>query len=532
MGRKVTIHMTSMSARGHEMTAETIRTVRHAPSGRSPGGRSAALSLLAAAMLATAMPAYAQHDKGPTGRSQHAPTASWGGGTSPAPRLAVGPQDSSLARRIDLSIGKSIIVDLPRDAKELFVANPKVANAVVRSASKLFVIGIADGFTTIFALDAEGRQIAALEIAVGRDLNVLRTMLRSALPGIAIEVKPAGDSILLTGQVGSAGEAQQAVDIANAFVGSSSSLFGSSKGAVVNGLTIKGKDQVMLKVTVAEVSRAVLKQLGISTSGNWASIAGTVANPLSLSSQVLTETALSATINRGSFNTQATLRALERNGVARTLAEPTLTAISGESAKFTAGGEIPVPKSQSCATDTLGRRACEIGIDFKPFGVTLSFTPVVLSESRISLRVSTEVTELDAENQVRFEAINVVGTKVRKSETTVELPSGASMMTAGLIQNVSRQVINGFPGLMNIPILGALFRSRDYQRQETELMILVTPYIAKPMLPSEVARPDDGLIDAHDAQTALLGRLNRLYGVAGAPIDGRGFRGRVGFIND
>lgn len=509
----------------------------NSPSLKAPYGASRVVvagslsAISVAALLASLVavtPALAQKNNTSTIEQ----TASWGSNTAPSPVLRVGPNENAIARRIDLSIGKSLIVDLPRDAKELFVANPKVANAVVRSANKLFIIGMADGFTTIFALDSEGRQIAALEIAVGRDLNVLRTMIRGALPQANIEVKPAGDSILLVGQVASVTESQQAIDIANAFVGSSSGLFGATKGAVVNGLTVKGKDQVMLKVTVSEVSRAVLKQLGVSTSGNWAAISGQVANPFSLSSQSLTETSLTAAITRGSFNTQSTLRALERNGVSRTLAEPTLTAISGESAKFTAGGEIPVPKSQSCATDALGRRACDVGIEFKPFGVTLNFTPFVMSENRISLRVATEVTELDAENQVRFEAINVVGTKVRKSETTVELPSGGSLMTAGLIQNVSRQVINGFPGLMNIPILGGLFRSRDYQRQETELMIIVTPYIAKPMNPNEVARPDEGLIDAHDGQTALLGRLNRLYGVAGAPIDGRGYRGRVGFIND
>jgi pilus assembly protein CpaC len=330
---------------------------------------STAISLAATlAVLLGGAPAAAQKmpPKNTTAIEQ---TASWGANTTASPILKVGPNENAIARRIDLSIGKSLIVDLPRDAKELFVANPKVANAVVRSANKLFIIGMADGFTTIFALDTEGRQIAALEIAVGRDLNVLRTMIRGALPHANIEIKPAGDSILLVGQVASVTESQQAIDIANAFVGSSSSLFGSTKGAVVNGLTVKGKDQVMLKVTVSEVSRSVLKQLGVSTSGNWAAINGQLANPFSLSSQSLTETSLSAAVTRGSFNTQSTLRALERNGVSRTLAEPTLTAISGESAKFTAGGEIPVPKSQSCATDALGRRSCEIGIDFKPFGV-------------------------------------------------------------------------------------------------------------------------------------------------------------------
>lgn len=451
---------------------------------------------------------------------------------SRAPVLNVGPDEQAVARRIDLSIGKSIVVDLPRNAKEVFVANPKVANAVVRSTRKLFVIGVADGFTSIFAMDEEGRQIAALEISVGRDLNVLRSMLRSAMPQANIELKPAGDSILLTGMVASAAEAQQAVDIANAFVGVSSGLFGATKGGVVNGMTIKGKDQVMLKVTVAEVSRAVLKQLGISSTGAWASVSTSMTNPFSLATQSLTPNTITGTLGGGNVSADITLRAFERNGVSRTLAEPTLTAISGESAKFTAGGEIPIPKTQTCTTDTFGRRSCDIGIEFKPFGVSLNFTPLVMSENRISLRVATEVTELDAENQFRFDTINVVGTKVRKSETTVELPSGGSMMTAGLIQQASRQTINGMPGLMNLPILGPLFRSRDYQRQETELVIIVTPYIAKPMNPGEVQRPDDGFLDPNDVQAVLIGRLNKIYGVAGSSAAPGAYRGRYGFIND
>lgn len=511
-------------------------TLTHKKVGVGSIFKSGLLCTTVATLLAFSAITILSHDahaqKGPSksehGSGQSGVSSSFG----PTPKLSVGASDEALARRVDLSIGKSIIVDLPREAKEIFVANPKVANAIVRSSTKLFIIGIADGFTTIFALDEAGRQIAALEIAVGRDLNVLRTMLRGALPGSNIDIKPAGDSILITGQVGSVTESQQAVDIANAFVGTSGGLFASTRGSVVNGMTIKGKDQVMVKVTVAEVSRAVLKQLGITTTGSWASLSGVSSNPFSLATQTLAATTLSSVVRRGSNTTEMTLRAFERNGLSRTLAEPVLTAISGESARFTAGGEIPVPKSQSCSTDALGRRTCETGIEFKPFGVTLSITPFVMAENRISLKVSTEVTELDSENQVRFDTINVVGTKVRKSDTTVELPSGGSIMTAGLIQQASRQVINGFPGLMNLPVLGALFRSRDYQRQETELVIIVSPVIAKPMSPNEVARPDDGYADAHDAQTVLLGRLHKIYGVAGAPSQGVAMKGRYGFIND
>jgi pilus assembly protein CpaC len=445
--------------------------------------------------------------------------------------VQVEPGDQGTARHINLSIGRSTIIELPRDAKEVFVANPKIANAVVRSTRKVFLIGMDNGATSVFVMDAEGRQIAALEVIVGRDLNALRQTLRTALPAAHIDVRPAGDSILLTGVVASAAEAQQAVDIANAFVGVSGGMFTSTKGAVVNSLTIKGKDQVMLRVTVAEVSRSVLKQIGVDMTGTWSALDLASINPFPLQRGVLTDT-VKSTFNAGGGTVSATLRAFERAGVSRVLAEPTLTAISGETAKFTAGGEIPLPKSQDCSTDLFGRRSCQIGVEYKPFGVTLTFTPLVLSENRISLRVNTEVTELDYENTIRIEVVSVPAIRVRKSETTVELPSGAVMMTAGLIQQTSNQAINGLPGLMNLPILGTLFRSRDYQRKETELMILVTPLIAKPMEAAQVKRPDDGFVDADDGQSILLGRLNRLYGVAGAPPPSKAVKGKFGFITD
>jgi len=454
------------------------------------------------------------------------------GEASPTTVLSVQADQLSTSQRVDLSIGRSLIVELPRDAKEVFVANPKVANAVVRSTRKVFVIGMDNGATSIFVMDGEGRQIASLEVNVGRDLNVLAQTLRTALPQSQIQIRPAGSSVLLTGAVASAIDAQQAVDIANAFVGVSAEGGVAVKGAVINALTVRGKDQVMLQVTVAEVARTVLKQFGINTSGSWSALGGDGdnfrnINPFPVNPNANPGNFLSASLTRGGFSARATLQAFERAGVSRVLAEPTLTAISGESAKFTAGGEIPIPRSEDC-----DRGRCTIGFEYKPYGVTLSFTPIVLAENRISLRVSTEVTEVDPENQFRIGTLSVPGMKVRKAETTVELPSGAVMMTAGLIQQTSNQAINGLPGLLNLPILGALFRSRDYQRKETELMIMVTPMIAKPMNPNQVARPDDGFVDAQDGQTVLLGRLNRLYGVAGAAPGKVRTKGQFGFITD
>ncbi|HYF53831.1 MAG TPA: type II and III secretion system protein family protein [Salinarimonas sp.] len=493
---------------------------------RRPGVRPALVAAVLAALGPA--PALAKNPGAPP------PPLETGAGGASAPVIAISPAEQGGSRRLDLSIGRSVIIDLPRDAKEVFVANPKVANAVVRSTRKIFVIGMENGATSIFVLDAEGRQIATLEINVGRDLNVLRQTLRTSLPTGQIEVRPAGDSILLTGSVASAAEAQQAIDIANAFVGVSGGLFSSSRGGVMNALTIRGKDQVMLRVTVVEVARSVLKQFGITTSGGWSGLNLTTAQSFSLNPQVqAASNSLTGGFSAGGFSLNATLNAFERAGVSRVLAEPTLVAISGEAATFTAGGEIPIPSGQSCeVVPGSSSPRCTTGISFKPFGISLSFTPVVLSENRISLRVNTEVTELDYENQFRYDTVNVPGMKVRKSTTSVELPSGASMMTAGLLSQTWGQAISGTPALMNLPILGALFRSRDYQRRETELMILVTPYIAKAMEAREVARPDDGFVESYDGQAVLLGRLNKLYGMVGADNSARGYRGRFGFITD
>ena len=490
------------------------------------------VGLLALATVAAAAPAAAQE------------RAALG----PAPVLSVGPAEATTTRKIELTAGRSVIVDLPRDAKEVFVANPAVANAVVRSTRKVFVIGVADGATSIFILDAEGRQIAALDVTVARDLKLgaLRQLLAQSIPAGRFDVRVTGDSILLSGSVASSSEAQQAIDIANAFVGVSGGAAGgaptggATRGAVINNLTIRNKDQVMLRVTVVEVARTVLKQFGINVSGSWSGLNLANVTPLSLSGgQFPAGNLLSGTVNgTGGASITATLRAFEQAGVSRVLAEPTLTAISGESANFTAGGELPVPSSQSCTPSVVAgtQPTCVVGISFKPYGVTLNFTPVVMAENRISVRVGTSVSEIDPQNSYSFVSGNttsaVPGLTVRKSETTVELASGATMMTAGLIQQKSKAAINGLPGLVNLPILGALFRSRDYQRQETELMIMVTPFIAKAMEPRQVTRPDDAFVDATDGQAILLGQINRVYGTVGTAPLGRGYRGRVGFITD
>lgn len=471
-------------------------------------------------------------------------------GASAGGRVGVESSSSaSYSQRLTLGVGRAIVVDLPGEASEIIVGDPKVANAVVRSTRKIFLMGVATGQTTIIALDKAGAQIANLELNVGRDLGELSKLLNTALPKANIQVRQVNYSLILTGEVDSAGDAALALDMAKAFSSSTSGGAGASAGAsggssaasadgsVVSTLTIRARDQVMVKVTIAEVQRNILKQLGVSTNSSspdvllktsWAVL--TQQNPFTLNGNLSTGGLAIPLSGTSALN----LQAFERYGVSRILAEPTVTAVSGENAKFTAGGEIPVPQSSTCTPSLVPgvQPVCTVGVAFKQYGVTLNMTPVVLSPGRILLRLATEVTEIDPTQTVQIASIAVPGFRTRKNETTVELPSGGSLATAGLITNNSRQAVNGMPGLINLPILGALFRSRDFQRQETELLVMVTPYLARPSAPNEISRPDDGFSEASDPQAWLLGRVNRLYSTRSNPEAVKNLRGRFGFIQD
>ena len=505
--------------------------------------------------------------------------------------LALGPQAPALSgeattasslsvaegavKTLQLGVGRSVIVDLPEDAAEIYVGEPKVANAIVRSARRLYVQTLAAGQTTIFAFAADGvegrkRKILTLEISVGRDVGSLKELLDAAIPGNDIHPKTVALSIILTGSVASAGDAAKAVDIAwgylsqaneagdmtfsgssastgamtavpngaltvptSAALGSTNQATGTSPGAnrpqgrVINALTIRGLDQVSLRVTITEIRREIVKQLGVNMTGIGSGSNGfIVSNPFSVNGTMSPTEATLGWVTAG-LNMTATLAAFERQGVARTLAEPTVTAVSGESAKFLAGGTVPILNGETCS-----QGVCTPTIVQQPYGVTLNFTPVVLSPGRIQLRVGTEVTDIDTSTQITIDGAPIPGFRTRKNETTVELPSGGSIASAGLISTKTQQAINGVPGLMNLPILGALFRSRDYQRQETELLIVVTPYIVHAIDPKDAVRPDQNFNDASDPQAWLLGRVNRIYSSSGALQPMPGYSGRVGFITD
>ena len=453
--------------------------------------------------------------------------------TAPATVSSI-PSVPPKTRFLALGIGKSVIIDLPRDVKDVLVADPKIANAVIRSPQRAYIIGSGVGQTNVVFYDADGQQIASYDIAIKRDLNGIRTALKQMLPAAAIQAEGVGDSVMLTGSVATPIEAQQAGDVAARLVG------GTDK--VVNSIVVRGRDQVMLKVTVAEVQRSIIKQLGIDLSASMnygtAVVNFNNANPFTANNGPLVAgngIVASALNKAGVPSVTATLRAMESAGVVHTLAEPNLTAISGESATFISGGEFPIPTGVTCQTTTAGAIGqCVQTVSFKKFGISLNFTPVVLTEGRISLRVMTEVSEVSQENALQGGAggTTIPSVKTRRAETTLEIPSGGSIAMAGLIQEQTKQAVNGMPGVDQIPLLGQLFRSQDFINNQTELMVIVTPYIVRAVAQKELSRPDDGFAPASDAQSALFAQMNRIYGVSGRVEPVGNYQPNFGFIID
>jgi pilus assembly protein CpaC len=450
---------------------------------------------------------------------------------------------------LTLPKGKSAIVELPVDARDVLVTNPAVADAVLRSPRRIYVMGVKSGQTDAVFFDRAGRRILSLDIRVDQDVSAIAQTINRVIPGARVRIDAMSDSIILSGEVMSATDADRAVQVARASV--------AKPEQVINMLTISGKDQVMLKVRIIEMQRSVIKQLGFDTAG----LLGQVGEAQYLFNRSATfgvngdllggitggwqlDTTRGPVMQRpcgypppndsvmcdfivrdggnsdtatvktglagdpGLTSGNAKLKAFERVGLVRTLAEPNLTAVSGESARFLAGGEFPVPVGQ----DDTGR----VTIEFKPFGVGLGFTPVVMTGGRISLKISTEVSELSPQGAFSMATggsanLTVPALVVRRAETTVELPSGGGMMIAGLMREQTRQNIDSLPGMTTLPVLGALFRSRDYLEGETELVVLVTPYIVKPTNPNALQTPADGFRVASDPETILLGRLNSVY---------------------
>ena len=461
---------------------------------------------------------------------------------------------SSAEQRIKLGLNKSLVIDLPQDAYDILVANPAVADAVTRTARRIYLFGKQVGETNIFVFGPNGEQIASLDIAVERDVAGLEDYLRRFLPTSEIHVELVNDNVVLTGTVETPLDAKRAVDLATIFVSggeattgqySQTAAGGGTTGGVaidnpdqqrrssriVNLLKIIGEDQVTLKVTVAEISRSVMKQLGVNLIGSAGSdgISWGAIDPLSGLGKPLSGTYFHAATSV----LDAYFTAMEQNGVMKTLAEPTLTAVSGEKATFRVGGEFNLITGQNVDADT---NQVTYDVERLEYGIGLEFQPVVLSPGRISLKLRTQVSEPTSEGAVTLEAggrrpsTMLLSIRKRLADTTIELPSGGSMMIAGLVRDDIRQNVSGLPGLSKLPVLGTLFRSRDFVRNETELVIIVTPYLSRPVARNDLAKPDDNFTPASDGAGMFLGRVNRVYGLKNTNKPAGRYHGVVGFI--
>lgn len=398
-------------------------------------------------------------------------------------------------RFLHLAAGKSAIIELPAPISDVIIGNPAIADAVVRSRRHVYVIGLAAGETNVLFLGENAEELLLIDIQVTRDLSALDQALRELIPSSRIKTRFAANTIILTGAAGTPAEAANAVTLAERFAGKTES--------VVNLLTVNAKEQVALTVTVAEVNRTEMQRLGI----HWRDVAWTagalsgqfsayqafpvtsgVAVPAGLVQGALKQPGSGAGMltgfTAGNISGASLIEALERHGNFRILAEPVLTAITGETANFLAGGEFPIP---------VARNDDQISVEWKPFGVGLAFTPVVLSEGRIALKIAMEVSELSGDGAVQSSAMAIPAISVRRVTSSVELPSGGAVVLAGLLSEETRKNADAVPGLSKLPILGDIFASQDYVRSQTELVVIVAPYIVTSAPRSALTPPSAAL---------------------------------------
>lgn len=437
-------------------------------------------------------------------------------------------------RHTTLGVNKAMLIELPVDAQDAIISAPNIIDASVLTTRRVLVYAKALGDANLFLLGRDGRKLLVLDLSIKNDLSELQLMLQKLLPGSRIKLTASGDGVVLSGSVANGVDASRAEEISSQFL----------KGAkVVNLLSSGSKEQVMLKITVAELQREAIRRLGINlpeliakagavtftkvmqngfpvTAVNSFPSVFTGAGNVPIVDQGST---LQNTIRWGGNSISASLETFERAGLARTLAEPTLVAISGEAAKFVAGGEFPIPISQQ-----LGVQGSTITIQWKTFGVNVAFTPFVMSEGRINLKVAAEVSELSAQGAITLQTLTIPAIQTRRAETVVEMPSGSSLAMAGLLSDQTRQNIDGVPELKNLPILGALFRSKDYKNAQSELVIIVTPFVVRPTDQQKVSRPDEGLLPPSPLRSLVHGHLHRVY----TKVPRQAVSGDYGFIVD
>ena len=426
---------------------------------------------------------------------------------------------------LQLEVNKGRLVRLDRPAGTVFIADPEIADIQVKSPSLVYLLGKKAGETTLYAVDEGENVLASVAIRVNHNLSRLRDAIRALDPRSDVDITSIDDTLVLEGVVRSASIAEDVRRLAVRIAG--------DEEAVINRLGVDAPNQVNLRVRIAEVTRGVDKQLGfnwqilgtlgglslgLATTNPFAGAVGIVNSLGSLTQGV------SAVFNAEGWDFNAVIDALEEEGLVTILAEPNLTALTGETASFLAGGEFPI-----LVPDSNGR----VTIEFKKFGVSLAFTPTVIGENRINLHVRPEVSQLSNVSAVTLNDFDVPSLTTRRAETTVELGSGQSFAIAGLLQNNVTHDIRKFPALGDIPVLGALFRSDRFQRDESELVIIVTPYIVRPASRMRLAAPTDGFVPPHDVERLITGGTHRRNPVAGKPrtVDrnGKTLIGPVGF---
>jgi len=423
--------------------------------------------------------------------------------------------------QFELPLNKTRPIELERAVRDVIIGNPEIADVVVRAPGQVYLIGRSVGETNVFLVDAKGNLVRKLDVVVNPDGSAVEAALRELLPKERINVKGVGDSVILSGVASSDGAAAQAQQIARRFVPDDRNI--------VNMITIGSEQQVLIKVKVAEIQKSVLKELGSAFDLATQDL-GPLTVDLATAATGLSASTFAGVLGIGSSDVDTTFQLLETHGLLRTLAEPNLLAISGEPASMLAGGEYPVVAVSSDSGNPT------ISVEYKPFGVSLAFLPVVIAPGRIWLKVSTEVSALSTQNSVVIpfgsDSFQILGLATRRANSTIELPSGGGIMIAGLLQNDIQSSVNGVPGLMDLPILGSLFRSTSFQRNETELVILVNVMLAKPVDPDLLATPTDGFAPAHDLDRYFLGNLQSLY--VKRPPEGsqpsEGPKGPIGYI--
>lgn len=445
-----------------------------------------------------------------------------------------------VSRRLSIGLNKGLIVELPTDVQDVVISSPGLVDATVLTTRRISLAGRQIGEASIFFLGKDGRRLASLDVVIVRETKELAEIFKQHLPGSKLKLQGSGEGVIISGTVAKPEDAARAEQLAKLHM---------KDAKIVNLIATHAKEQVLLKVTVAEVNRDAIRRLGVNlpeaiVKAGDVTFATVVQNAFPVTAATVPQAIFNPPFlgsTAGPFPPSVTagaaaqgsadlgggkrvtgiLEAFERVGLSRTLAEPTLTAISGQTAKFHAGGEFPIPVAQQNNT---------ISIEWKPFGVQIAFTPAVMSEGRISLKIAAEVSELSSDGAITLGSIAIRSISVRRAETTVEMASGAALAIAGLLSDDVRQSVEGIPELRSLPVLGALFRSRDYRDRKSELLILVTPVLVRATDPQEFSKPGDGLAPPNDLKGQFYGSLNRIYGPSQQVVSNGSFKDGGGFI--